>query len=78
MQENKSPYENSEALYQRPGSVQVNFDGHGRSVTWTAADLGVLSPARARTVHKAQGAAYPVVVAVLASSHQIMLANAPG
>jgi exodeoxyribonuclease V alpha subunit len=56
--------------------VQVFFDGYGprsRAVTWTTPELGALSLARALTVHKAQGSEYPVVVAVLSSSHHIML-----
>jgi exodeoxyribonuclease V alpha subunit len=55
------------------GGVQVFFDDYGRTVTWTTPELGALSLARALTVHKAQGSEYPVVVAVLSSSHHIML-----
>ena len=58
-----------------PDAGQVAIDFAGRSVTYDVGELDDVALAYATTVHKSQGAEYPVVVIPLATQHYPMLAR---
>ena len=53
------------------GEIVVSFDG--RSVTYGFAELDMLVPAYAATIHKSQGSEYPAVIIPVLTQHYAML-----
>ena len=53
------------------GEVAVSFDG--RTVTYGFAELDMLVPAYAATIHKSQGSEYPAVIIPVLTQHYAML-----
>ena len=54
-----------------PGELTVSLDG--RVVTYGFAELDVLVPAYAATIHKSQGSEYPAVIVPVLTQHYPML-----
>jgi exodeoxyribonuclease V alpha subunit len=53
------------------GEIVVSFDG--RSITYGFAELDMLVPAYAATIHKSQGSEYPAVIIPVLTQHYAML-----